>query len=1045
MGRLLVLLCILLTIPNGGEGSDQPESVDDVARSIGAELGSYVGGWFDLPSIKKIYSTQSYETFTGLEILQNIRKNVTKQFEHSAKVLKNIRKSALESFYNYTGDTDDFDFLERFKYTTHKGHNMSYYKTPNFKRKVSVTNSSVVIPTDVYYNWPEVRETILWTSKMDRAFKANWSPNLTGSATTLQYIGTPHGVMRTYPSYYTPRVGKWVTYDHRFRIWYAVGAVESKKVVFLMDMSGTLAVRSGKLMREMAVNIIKTVISDEDYISVLPFNEQVEPICCGAQMVRARSRIKNILVEQIRNISPEGAANLTEAIRMGIEVLNKSKNLDVCHSTLILFTDYTQRDIVNIFKTYNVEPSVKIVIMQVGQNVLFASDLRKAAADLNGFHAQIEDMSDISPNILKLTSELYTSVVDDDDLQVKSTPMYRDASTEDYITTLVVPVVTNKPANWTKPSSLQQDKGSFLGVAAVDIEAKSLGQYPLSIARGCYAITVDLKGSVLYHPVLYKTKEAIEFDQKLHLYSYLNDGATMKRVEQGMVFQNFSEQAEMLYVEVSDSSVSKKNRSFANKYFFNVLAAINDTTSLLHICSTQTLAFPGKSNVQKKPVKEVLPANLGSQHDQSRDTAYCSFSSFTLAELRDVSVNETVEEFINRKLQFPECHGFAYEIFDDIYMVSRYLSRYLERKSILSVTTAAGNRFKITQGNKLIRTNSPATRDRYTRLISLVTNSNNNAMLSVTDVTGGASNSKIFELARVIYHEQSNSYPLMVSVRIPAAKLKDIIEKPLRETGKNYRGIRYLVDENGFIVSASADDSSGKHLAKLFPRLMKELLEKGIFNFFNHTECYFSCEDVYPENTIPVRSRAESLSRYLHFSTVTTVGNLLLSAVSLTANLLSRVVFLILNPSLLAPVSSEPVENWKSIKIDLTCCQTHPFMSRNFSVKVEAGSSVEADSTCTETYYFSSVPDTNLLLVWVWCSTPPCSCQGPNYNLDTISGQVLNPCAEGDENYNPVSHCREQHKKGYSVQESSGSVQVSGSFVYVLAAVSIHWGLGSLG
>ncbi|KAL5257658.1 hypothetical protein ACHWQZ_G012542 [Mnemiopsis leidyi] len=1037
MGRLLAVLCILLAIVSGGEGSDQLESVDNVAVSIGVGLDRFMGRWFDVPSITKIYSTQSYDTFTGSEILQNIRKNVTKQFEHSEKVLKSIRKSALESFYNYTGDTEDFDFLERFRYITHKGHNMSYYKTPNFKRKVSVSNSSVVIPTDVYYNWPEVRETILWTANMDRAFKANWSPNLTGSATTLQYIGTPHGVMRTYPSYYTPRVGKWVTYDHRFRIWYAVGAVESKKVVFLMDMSGTLAVRSGKLMREMAVNLIKTIISDEDYISVLPFKEKVEPICCGAEMVRARSRIKNILIEQIRNIKPQGAANLTEAIRTGIEVLNNSRNLDVCHSTLILFTDYTQRDIVNIFKSYNIEPSVKIVIMQVGQDVLFASDLREAAAELNGFHAQIEDMSDISPTILKLTSQLYTSVVDDDDLQVKSTPMYRDASTEEYITTLVVPVVTTKPANWTRPSSLQQHQGSFLGVAAVDIEAKSLGQYPLSIARGCYTITVDQKGSVLYHPVLYKVKEGIEFDQKLHLYSYLNDGATMKRVEQGMVFQNFSEPAEMLYVEVSDSSVSKKNRSFANKYFFNVLAAINGTTSLLHICSTQTLAFPGKTNVQKKPVKEVLPTNLGPQLDMSRDTAYCSYSTLTLDEIRNVTENETVEEFISRKWQFPECHGFAYEIFDDIYMVSRYLSRYLETKSMLSVTTAAGNRFKVTQENKLVRTNSPSTRDRYTRLISLVTNSKNTAMLSVTDVS--TSDSKIFELSRVIYHEQSNSYPLMVSVRISGARLKDIIEESLRQTGRDYGGSRYLVDENGFIVAASADDSSGRHIAKLFPRLMKVLLEKGIFNLFNHTECYFSCEDVYPENTIPVRSRAESLSQYLHFSTLTSVGNLLLSAVSLAANLLSRPLFLFLNSPLSASVLSEPVEDWKSIKIDLTCCQTHPFMARNFSVKVEEGNSLEADSTCSETYKYSSVPDTNLLLVWVWCSTPPCTCQGPHYNLDTISGQVLNPCSESDENYNPVSHCREEHKQEYSVQERSGTNRLSVCFVFLLVVISPHW------
>ena len=45
-----------------------------------------------------------------------------------------------------------------------------------------------------------------------------------------------------------------------------------------------------------------------------------------------------------------------------------------------------------------------------------------------------------------------------------------------------------------------------MGVAAVDIESKSLGQYPLSNARGCYAITVDLKGTC---PLVYRAIEAL--------------------------------------------------------------------------------------------------------------------------------------------------------------------------------------------------------------------------------------------------------------------------------------------------------------------------------------------------------------------------------------------------------------------------------------------------------------------------------------------------------------------------------------------------------
>ena len=54
--------------------------------------------------------------------------------------------------------------------------------------------------------------------------------------------------------------------------------MESNKVVFLMDKSGTLVGEPVKLMREMAINIIKTMISDEDYISVLTFNDVVEPL-----------------------------------------------------------------------------------------------------------------------------------------------------------------------------------------------------------------------------------------------------------------------------------------------------------------------------------------------------------------------------------------------------------------------------------------------------------------------------------------------------------------------------------------------------------------------------------------------------------------------------------------------------------------------------------------------------------------------------------------------------------------------------------------------
>ena len=117
----------------------------------------------------------------------------------------------------------------------------------------------------------------------------------------------------------------------------------------------------------------------------------------------------------------------------------------------------------------------------------------------------------------------------------------------------------------------------------------------------------------------------------------------------------------------------------------------------------RNFSVPKRTNVQNKLVRDILPDNLGPQRDESRDTAYCSYSSFSFNDfdLAEISSSETVDQFISRKLQFPECHDFAYEIFDDIYMVSTYLSSFLEKDPRLSVTTAAGNRFEVRHLNRI--------------------------------------------------------------------------------------------------------------------------------------------------------------------------------------------------------------------------------------------------------------------------------------------------------------------------------------------------------
>ena len=51
----------------------------------------------------------------GSEILQELNINITKQFSKSEVSLADIRKAAIESYYDYSGDEKEFDFLERFE------------------------------------------------------------------------------------------------------------------------------------------------------------------------------------------------------------------------------------------------------------------------------------------------------------------------------------------------------------------------------------------------------------------------------------------------------------------------------------------------------------------------------------------------------------------------------------------------------------------------------------------------------------------------------------------------------------------------------------------------------------------------------------------------------------------------------------------------------------------------------------------------------------------------------------------------------------------
>ena len=94
-------------------------------------------------------------------------------------------------------------------------------------------------------------------------------------------------------------------------------------------------------------------------------------------------------------------------------------------------------------------------------------------------------------------------------------------------------------------------------------------------------------------------------------------------------------------------------------------------------------------------------------------------------------------------------------------------------------------------------------------------------------------------------------------------------------------------------------------------------------------------------------------------------------------------------------------------------------------------------------FRYNTVPNTNLLFVWAYCTDDLCTCDEPEYNLDTIINQVLNPCTECDENYNPVSHCTKDLPDGMRQRDRSGALKggLSGGVIILMLAGVVYCGI----
>ena len=134
-------------------------------------------------------------------------------------------------------------------------------------------------------------------------------------------MGNQYGGFRLYPSATAPRVdGQCEAYDPRIRPWYVSATTGPKNLIMVLDISGTMQFKLGRVKE--AANKIITSLGTVDFVGIVAFNESAYPD--SNRIERATSEKKEDLFEFISNLKANGNTNFENAFTTAISMLKSA-------------------------------------------------------------------------------------------------------------------------------------------------------------------------------------------------------------------------------------------------------------------------------------------------------------------------------------------------------------------------------------------------------------------------------------------------------------------------------------------------------------------------------------------------------------------------------------------------------------------------------------------------------------------------------------------------------------------------------------------------
>uniref|UniRef100_A0A3B4DLM4 VWFA domain-containing protein n=1 Tax=Pygocentrus nattereri TaxID=42514 RepID=A0A3B4DLM4_PYGNA len=397
----------------------------------------------------------------------------------------NISEEDINKYYNakYELNSSNPDLVKRQIFPEFK-------EDPVFKRLVSYNSTAVHIPTDIYEGSTIVLNELSWTQALDETFKKNKEED---PSLLWQVFGSATGLARYFPA--SPWMDTRKTpnkidlYDVR------------RRPCVCVCVSGSVSGLTLKLIRTSVSEMLET-LSDDDYVNVVSFSAEAQPVACFNNLVQANVRNKKILKKAVQNITANGTTDYKKGFRMAFDqlsLLNVSRAN--CNKIIMLFTDGGEDRASEIFDEFNRDRKVRIFTFSVGQHNYDKGPIKWMACSNKGYYYEIPSIGAIRINTQEYLDVLGRPMVkaDEDAKKVQWTNVYQDALELGLVITGTLPVF-----NKTGKTSSRDKNKLILGVMAIDVSLDDIKRLTprFTLGPNGYYFAIDPNGYVLLHPNL---------------------------------------------------------------------------------------------------------------------------------------------------------------------------------------------------------------------------------------------------------------------------------------------------------------------------------------------------------------------------------------------------------------------------------------------------------------------------------------------------------------------------------------------------------------